>query len=140
MTGREYFEDLRLKKNSLSYLERRIAELREMSTSFGKFAYDDPVVQTSHDANHYEQMIAELVDLSAEYEKMRQECAKACAIADVRLMQMTKDEYARVLRWRFLEKKRHSWGWISDEMGFSEDRVKHMCGEALEEFERRWLL
>lgn len=139
MTGKKYFEELRLKINSLHYLEGRIEELREMSTSLGKFGYDEPQVQVTHDKNHYEKWIVELVDLSTQYESLRQECVKAMAEADLRLMQMSKDEYARVLRWRFLDKKRHSWGWIADEMGFSEDRVKHICGDALTEFERKWL-
>ena len=114
-------------------------ELREMSTSLGKFGYDEPQVQTSHDKNHYEKMIVELVDLVKQYEELRQECAKEMAIADIRLMQMSKHEYAEVIRKRFMDNRRHSWGWIAEEMGFSEDRVKHICGEALTEFEGRWL-
>lgn len=139
MRGKEYFESIRLKKNSIAYLERRMEELREMSTSLGKFGYDEPQVQTSHDKNHYEKMIVELVDLAKQYEELRQECAKEMAIADIRLMQMSKHEYAEVIRKRFMDNRRHSWGWIAEEMGFSEDRVKHICGEALTEFERRWL-
>jgi len=139
MRGKEYFESIRLKKNSIAYLERRMEELREMSTSLGKFGYDEPQVQTSHDKNHYEKMIVELVDLAKQYEELRQECAKEMAVADIRLMQMSKLEYAEVIRKRFMDNRRHSWGWIAEEMGFSEDRVKHICGEALTEFERRWL-
>lgn len=139
MRGKEYFESIRLKKNSIAYLEQRMEELREMSTSLGKFGYDEPQVQTSHDKNHYEKMIVELVDLAKQYEELRQECAKEMAVADIRLMQMSKLEYAEVIRKRFMDNRRHSWGWIAEEMGFSEDRVKHICGEALTEFERRWL-
>lgn len=139
MTGKEYFNGIRTKIDAIKNLKLRMEEIAELSTSLGGFAYDDPKVQGGMPKNKYEDKAIMLADLSAQLSDAMVECVKAKAECDLRLLQMTDRRYVTVLRLRYLEEKRHSWGWIADEMGYTEDHVRHLIGEALTDFENRFL-
>ena len=89
--------------------------------------------------NKYEDKAIMLAELSQKLSDAMIECVKAKAECDLRLLQMSDRRYAKVLRLRYLEDKRHSWGWIADEMNYNEDHVRHLIGEALIDFEKRFL-
>lgn len=139
MTGKEYFNDIRAKIDEIDNLKRRIEELEELSTSLGGFNYDEPRVMGGQPKNKYEDKAIMLAELSQKLSDAMIECVKAKAECDLRLLQMSDRRYAKVLRLRYLEAKRHSWGWIADEMNYNEDHVRHLIGEALIDFEKRFL-
>ena len=139
MTGKEYFNGIRAKIDAISILRRRMEEIAELSTALGGFNYDEPRVMGGMPKNKYEDKAIMLAELSKQLSDALVECVKAKSECDLRLMQMPNRTYVKVLRLRYLEDKRHSWGWIADEMNYSEDRIKHLLGEALTDFEARFL-
>lgn len=139
MTGKEYFEGIGVKVVALDRLLEKINELREEATSLGGFAYDEPIVQGGSSHNHYEGAIDTLADLERQYVLDKAAIEEEIKQAYSALETLSKREYYKVLDLRYLRKKRHNWGWIAEEMGYSEDWVRHLCGEALSEFERLYL-
>lgn len=139
MTGKEYFISIRNKIDIVKHMARRIDEMRAMSTAIGGFDYSKPDVQTFPEKNITEDRVIELADLILKMEEMRAIREAAIREAYERIETLSRNEYTRVLLLRYLGEIKHSYGWIADEMGYTEDWVKHLHAEALSEFEERYL-
>lgn len=138
MTGKEYFIKIRNARDAQNSLSRQVEELRAMAEAIGGFDYAKPNVQSSP-TNATEERIVRLVDTLKEYEAAVIKFSSMVLEAEARLSELSRSEYVEVIRLRYLDKKHHTWGWISEEMGYTEQRIREIHGEALDEFERRYL-
>ena len=138
MTGKEYFIKIRNARDTQNSLARQVEELRAMAEAIGGFDYAKPNVQSSP-TNATEERIVRLVDTLKEYEAAVIKFSSMVLEAEARLSELSRSEYVEVIRFRYMDKKHHTWGWISEEMGYTEQRIREIHGEALDEFERRYL-
>lgn len=138
MTGKEYFIKIRNARDAQNSLARQVEELRAMAEAIGGFDYAKPNVQSSP-TNATEERIVKLVDTLKEYEEAVIRCSQMILEAEQRISELSRTEYAQIVRLRYMDKKHHTWGWISEELGYSEIRIKEIHAEALDEFERRFL-
>jgi DNA-directed RNA polymerase sigma subunit (sigma70/sigma32) len=138
MTGKEYFIKIRNARDTQNSLARQVEELRAMTEAIGGFDYAKPNVQSSP-TNATEERIVKLVDTLKEYEEAVIRCSQMILEAEQRISELSRTEYAQIVRLRYMDKKHHTWGWISEELGYSEIRIKEIHAEALDEFERRFL-
>ena len=138
MTGKEYFIHVRNVREAKESLAKHVDELRAMAEAIGGFDYAKPNIQSTP-GNVTENRIIKLVDVLKKYEDVTIEWANLSLEAESRISHLSRTEYADVIRYRYLDAKRHSWGWIAEEMGYSGQRTRSIHGEALEEFERKYL-
>ena len=137
MTGEQYFEHIASIIESRKNLARTIENLRDEATAIGGFDYSRDRVQTTP-KNTMEEKVVRLADTIDKYEKTARKYADKVLEAEIRISELSKPEYGKVIRLRYLC-GRHTWGWIADEMGYSEDGAKRICKKSLKEFEERWL-
>ena len=138
MTGKEYFIGIRNARDAQNSLARQVEELRAMAEAVGGFDYDKPNVQSTP-GNVQEDKVIKLVDTLREYEEAVVKFSSMVLEAENRIAELSRSEYGTVIRMRYLDKKHHTWGWISEELGYSEQRIKEVHAEAMDEFERRFL-
>ena len=137
MTAKEYFMHIAQVAQSRRYLARTIEELRTESSAIGGFDYAKPVVQTSPH-NTLEDKAIRLVEAIDEYEKVSVQYAKEILEAEERVAQLSRPIYSRVIRLRYFNGM-HSWGWVADELGYSEIQAKRLLYSACAEFEDKFL-
>ena len=138
MTGREYFERIRIMIDEKNALRREVDELTAMATAIGGFDYSKPDIQSTP-GNVTEERIIKLADATALYADAISRLTDMIIEADHRLCGLSRSEYARVIRLRHLDAVRHRWGWIADEMGYAEQTAKNLSRDALTEFEKKYL-
>lgn len=138
MTGREYFFMIADYRDAVVNMKKLLDELRDDATAIGGFDYAKPIVQSTP-KNITEEKIIKIADISYEFADKIAEWSRQILEAEKRLVLLSRPDYARILRMRYLDTRRHSWGWIAEEMGYDEDYVKKLHGKALEEFEGKFL-
>lgn len=140
MTAKEYFEEIKSKQQAIDLLSRQIREAEDDLTAIGGFDYTKPVVQSSP-KNVMEEKVIELEDLLAELVAQKKQYQREYFKMERRLMQLSNAKFGQVIRLRFFGKKNRIalWGWVAEEMGYSEIRVKELYRDAMREFEERFL-
>lgn len=140
MTAKEYFENIKCKAQAIDTMEIRLKELEWDMTAVGGFDYDKPRVQTSP-KNTTEEKIIKATDAFNELLQLKKEYLEDYKEMEIRLSQLSKAACAQAIRLRYFGKKRKEtrWGWVAEEMGYSEDHAKHLFREGMEEFEQRFL-
>ena len=138
MTGKEYFVGIRNARDAQNSLARQVEELRAMAETIGGFDYAKPNVQSTP-GNVTEDKIIRLADTLREYEEAVMVFSQKIIEAENRIAELSRSEYGKVIRMKYLDKKHHTWGWISEELGYSEQTARRIHAEALDEFERRFL-
>lgn len=140
MTAKDYFEEMKAKMQAIDFLVRRIREAEDDLTAIGGFDYTKPVVQSSP-KNVMEEKVIELEDLLAELVAQKKQYQREYFKMERRLMQLSNAKFGQVIRLRFFGKKNRIalWGWVAEEMGYSEIRVKELYRDAMKEFEERFL-
>lgn len=140
MTAKEYFEEIKAKRQAIEFLTRRIQEAEADLTAVGGFDYAKPVVQHSP-KNPMEEKVIELADMLEELVQNKKQYQRECFEMERRLTQLSQASFGQVIRLRFFGKKDRIalWGWVAVEMGYSEDWVKHLFKDAMAEFEERFL-
>lgn len=142
MTAREYLGEISYLRYQIRYAKKRIMELDMEMTTTGAIRYDKDRVQTTPE-NRHEDKIIKLVDIKKKYE-----AAKVSLELDEmkRLEQidgLPNKTRAKILRLRFFDlapgDRLHTIGWIADEMGYTEDYVRHQYHHALNDFEKKYL-
>ena len=140
MTAKEYFEEIKAKMQALDFLTRRIKEAEDALTAIGGFDYSKDRVQTTP-KNTMEDKIIQLEDMLSDLVDQKHEYQKAYFEMERRLTQLSQASFAQVIRLRFFGKRDRIalWGWVAEEMGYSEDWTKHLFRDAMAEFEKRFL-
>ena len=140
MTAKEYFEEIKSKQQAIDLLSRRIREAEADLTAIGGFDYSKPVVQSSP-KNAMEEKVVALEDMLADLVRTKKEYQEDYFKMERMLTQLSQASFGQVIRLRFFGRKDHIalWGWVADEMGYSEDWVKHLFKDAMTEFEKRFL-
>ena len=142
MTAKEYLSEIGNLRRRADVIRKRIADLNEDMTTIGAIEYDRDRVQTSP-TNRQEDKVIKIVDIKTQYEDELAQCYELEKEIIERINKLSKQIYVDILIRRFVELKpnnqMHTLGWIADEMGYSEDWIKHQYGLALTEFEGLWL-
>ena len=138
MTAKEYFNLIAGYRDSIEHLKKHIETLREGATAIGGFDYAKPIVQSTP-KNVTEDKIIDIADAALKCADMMALWSKRILEADELINQLSRYEYGKIIRLRYLDDRRHSWGWIAEEMGYTEQRVKDIHTEALREFEAKFL-
>lgn len=140
MTAKEYLQDLRKLKRKTDNRIRQCKNIRENLEFLQGIDYSKDKVQTSA-KDQLSEAMATLIDLEAEvvelikkYQQMYDEGVK-------RINSLSRKEYVDILTMRYLENdyKKRKFEYIACEIDYSYDRTCHMHGEALQEFERKFL-
>lgn len=136
MTAKDYLRQLRRLSLQIANKEKQIKSLQEHMTFLRGISYDTDRVQTSpRDA--MSESVARLVDLKNEaeadilkLEELRDDCIR-------KINGLSKREYIAILHARYVDGM--NFEKISCDIGYSYYRTCRMHGEALEEFEKKYL-
>ena len=136
MTGKEYFLHIKSLLDERDSLIRLVNELAADATAIGGFDYAKPVVQSSP-KNVTEEKIIEIADTMAKLNCEIERSSAEVLEAEKRLTHLSRPEYAQVIRFRYIHRKRK--GWIADEMHTSERNVERLLSKGLKQFESMFL-
>lgn len=139
MTAKEYLSEIRKQRRIIRTLEQRAEELRAQAEGVKAITYDRDKVQVSP-SNMMEEIIPKLVETEEEYARqiLRYHTEMQKRIDQIAAL---RSDYAEILRLRYVEGNGHPLRLeeIALRMFMSFNRVRHLHGEALEAFRRRWL-
>lgn len=140
MTAKEYLNNLRKLKRRLNNKKRQCENIRENIEFLRGIDYSKDKVQTSAKDPMSETM-ATLLDLEHEVEEEIQKYTEQYNETVNRINSMSRKEYIDILTMRYLEDdyRKRKFEYIACEIDYSYDRTCHMHGEALQEFERKYL-
>lgn len=140
MTAKEYLNNLRKLKRRLNNKKRQCENIRENIEFLRGIDYSKDKVQTSAKDSMSETM-ATLLDLEHEVEEEIQRYTDQYNETVNRINSMSRKEYIDILTMRYLEDdyRKRKFEYIACEIDYSYDRTCHMHGEALQEFERKYL-
>lgn len=139
MTAKEYLLEIHKSRRILYSLEQRSEELRTQAEGLKAIAYDKDKIQVSP-SNTMEEVIIKLVEVEEEYGRqiVRYHTEMQKRIDQIAAM---RPDYAEILRLRYVEGNGRTLRLeeIAVRTHMSFDRVRHLHGEALEAFRRKWL-
>lgn len=134
MKAKEYLLQIETLQTKIEQKRQRAKEYRELARTSGGFDYSKERVQTSNLGGQIENLVIRYIALEQEINE------------DILLLQQTKDkitgeihninnpDFIKLLYKRYVESV--NLGVIAKEMQYSYDRIRHMHGEALKEFEK----
>lgn len=134
MKAKEYLLQIETLQTKIEQKRLRAKEYRELALASGGFDYSKERVQTSNLGGQIENPVIRYIALEQEINE------------DILLLQQTKDkitgeihninnpDFIKLLYKRYVESI--NLGIIAKEMQYSYDRIRHMHGEALKEFEK----
>jgi len=132
----DYFEELQAKRSVVERLCRRLDELAELATAIGGFAYDGDIVQGGSPSNKYERLIIERADLAESARGLICEYAKMISEAYEVVAQIGDDKRREAIMLKYIDRKASTRD-LAERWEVSEDRARHICYEAKEEFFER---
>lgn len=137
MDAKEYLRKVEILDHRIEARSQQRDEIRERFVSVSASVYDVDRVQTSPKQDTWTLSVDKLADLDQEIERMIREYARAKDLIISQICDMEDGRYIRILHKRYIQYK--TLGTIADEMGYSEDRIKHLHGEALDAFREKYL-
>lgn len=139
-TAKEYLFYIRKLKRKISIKKLQIENIRENLEFLRGLDYTKDKVQTSSKDQLGEAM-ANLIDLENEVAEKIVWFEKKYDEAINRISGLSRREYIDILTMRYLEDdpKKRKFEYIACEINYSYDRTCHLHGEALQEFERKYL-
>ena len=133
---KSYLGEIRILRRRAETLGERLRELRAQATLLSGIDYSKVVVQTSPS-----DMIAELMgEISVMERRYRDAILDYQRVAEARSQQIHhigNDKFEEVLERRFI--RNQSLDQIADMMGYNYDWIRHVYGDALAEFGRKFL-
>lgn len=141
MKAKKYLSEIHLQRNRCKILEEQAEQLRCQIEGVKGITYDKDKVQTSV-TNAVEDQLAKLIDIERQYTKALAEFNTMFLHREKQIAQMGKPEYIRILQLRYLETdngQRLSLEKIAVLTHWSYDHVRHLHGEALAAFGRKYL-
>lgn len=140
MTAKEYLLQLRRLKLKTSNKVEQCKTLRDHLTFLQAIDYAKDKIQTSA-KDPLSETMAKLLDLEEEARSDIDKYNELYNEAINRINSLSKYEYMEILRLRYLEtdKDKRKFEHIACEINYSYVRTCHLHGEALQEFERKFL-
>lgn len=142
MTAKEYLRKVHDMRRRQDRLLERLIELKEQAQGIKAITYDKDRVQTSP-VNRFEELMVRLADLETRYAFAIARYNTEIQQIEAQIENLDNADYEEVLRLRYLVKtpnyKPMRLEEIALRMHKSYPRIRHMHGEALEEFRRRFL-
>lgn len=142
MTAKEYLRKVHDMRRRQDRLLERLIELKEQAQGIKAITYDKDRVQTSP-VNRFEELMVRLADLETRYAFAIARYNTEIQQIEAQIESLDNADYEEVLRLRYLVKtpnyKPMRLEEIALRMHKSYPRIRHMHGEALEEFRRRFL-
>ncbi len=138
MTAKEYLKQVRKANVNIDQRIREKSELLEMATSIGSFNYSKERIQTSPPSSaQYEHLINKMLDLDAEINSLIDTYIDLKHKIIGQIQELRDVNYVEVLHKRYIENKRLEV--IAVEMNYDYNYIRHIHGDALQEFEKRYL-
>lgn len=139
MTAKEYLSKIYTYRRSLQRIEEHIEELYNEAAGLKAITYDKDKVQVSLD-NRMETIIVRIDEQAKEWRDLKlryeQELRARVAMIDG----LDRADYSEILRLRYVEGERMMrLEEIAVRMSLSYERVRHLHGEALEAFRKKYL-
>lgn len=142
MTAKEYLSKIQTYRKAIESTREHIEEMYTEAAGVKAIVYDKDRVQVSP-SNKMEEL---MVCINTEAEKMSRQILKYQTEVQKRIEQiagMERADHAEILRLRYIDTdndgRQLSLEWIACMMHMSYDRVRHLHGEALEAFRRKYL-
>lgn len=140
MTAKQYLGQIHRLRRRIRNLELEQERLRTQAEGLKAIVYKRDRVQTSV-KNRFDSIMADLVEAEDEYAMTIKLCAKKVKIREDQIAQMEDDRYEAILRLRYIEEvdgRQLTINEIRKKMAISYDRARHLHGEALSAFDRKF--
>lgn len=141
MTAKEYLSKIKIYRRAIISTQLRIEELEHQASGIRAITYDRDRVQVSPENRMEDIMVkidAQAAKMARQIEKYHREVEKR----EKQIAGMDRPDYAEILRLRYIELnsdgRQMTLEEISCRMHLSYFRVKHLHGEALAAFARRY--
>lgn len=141
MKAKTYLSEIHLQRNRCRILEEQAEQLRSQIEGVKGITYDKDKVQTSV-TNAVEDQLAKLIDIERKFTKELVKFNAMFLHREQQIAKMGKPEYVRILQLRYLETdhgQRLTLEQIAVITHWSYDHVRHLHGEALAAFGRKYL-
>lgn len=142
MKAKEYLSQIRTMKATLNACRERIEALYHEASGVKAIVYDKDRVQVSP-SNKLEELMAKIDEEAEKWTRLRAKYDREVRRRTDMINRMPNATHAEILRLRYLDSDRDgrtlTFEAIAVKMGYSYNRVKHLHGEALEMFRRRYL-
>ena len=136
MSAKQEFREVRSIRLEIMELERSRESILSTLTGHA-IRYDSDKVQVSP-SDMMPEVIAKVEGIDKKLTKYREKLRKKYSRCIDCIQKIEKSDYRRLLMLRYLDEQPHSWGWIAEQMGYSEDWIKHLHGDALRMADERW--
>ena len=142
MTAKGYLMKVHEMRRRQERLLERLIEVKEQAQGIRAITYDKDRVQTSP-VNRFEELMVRLADLETRYAFSIENYNLEIQKREEQVSQLDNYDYEEILRLRYLTKTKNNKPMKLEEIALrmhkSYPRVKHLHGEALEEFRRRFM-
>ena len=143
MTAKEYLSEISKMKKHLILKAERLAELKDQAAGIKAITYDKDRVQVTPE-NRMEDMLVKIADLETKYAHSIALYHAEVQKREREIYGMERPDHEEVLRLRYLETGNDGEKMRLEEIALrmhrSYNRVKHLHGEALEAFRRKYLV
>lgn len=138
MTAKEYLSQIQKYKRLMKSLEEQSEALRVELAGLKAITYDKDRVQVTP-TNKIEELMPRLIDIEERYGEMIFKYHTAILVRTEQINNIGREDYAEILRLRYLGDRRMTLEEIAVKTHRSFDRVRHLHGEALAAFGRKYL-
>lgn len=141
MTAKEYLMKIQIHKRSIESIQQKIEMLYNEAAGIKAIVYDKDHVQTSPD-NRFEEMMIRIDAECSKWVRMRIRYEREVRKRVNQINKLGNPDYSELLMLRYVDLedgRQRSLEEIAYRMHKSYPRIKHMHGEALEAFRRKYL-
>lgn len=141
MTAKEYLMKIQIHKRSIESIQQKIEMLYNEAAGIKAIVYDKDHVQTSPD-NRFEEMMIRIDAECSKWVRMRIRHEREVRKRVNQINKLGNPDYSELLMLRYVDLddgRQRSLEEIAYRMHKSYPRIKHMHGEALEAFRRKYL-
>ena len=142
MTAKEYLTETLKLRHAARALADKAEMLRTEIAGVKAITYDKERIQTSPE-NRVEDLMIRLIEIEERYKETLRRYYAGILIREKQIAEIGRNDYEEILRMRYIETdekgRRLSLEEIAVKTHRSFDRIRHLHGEALAEFTRRYL-
>lgn len=141
MTAKEYLMKIQIHKRSIESIQQKIEMLYNEAAGIKAIVYDKDHVQTSPE-NRFEEMMIRIDAECSKWVRMRIRYEREVRKRVNQINKLGNPDYSELLMLRYVDLedgRQRSLEEIAYRMHKSYPRIKHMHGEALEAFRRKYL-